>query len=64
MDAGLPGRLRALLESGPRPRFHASRALVYLGELDLGCVSLFESTGYEMDSVVQASDDDEHTYAR
>ena len=31
--------------NGPRPRYHAVRVLVYLGELDMGGTSLFEPTG-------------------
>ena len=38
-------KLKVLLGNGPRPRYHAARALVYLGELDMGGTSLFEPTG-------------------
>ncbi len=64
LEAKLPRRLRPLLTSGPRPRFHAARALVYVGELDLSHVSVFHTTGYETDSVLLTTDDSGHTYAR
>ena len=60
-------QLQVLLSKGPRPRYHASRALVYMGHLDLvqGSV-LFDpvATGYETDTVINTTDSDGHTYAR
>ena len=42
---GMPNKLKSLLASGPRPRYHAARGLVYLGELDIGGTSLYAPTG-------------------
>ena len=46
-QSGLVAKLRELLDNGPRQRYHASRGLVYMGELDLGSVSIFDENGEE-----------------
>ena len=46
-QSGLVAKLRELLDNGPRQRYHASRGLVYMGELDLGNVSVFDENGEE-----------------
>ena len=45
LNMGLVDKFCSLLSNGPRPRYHAARALVYLGKLDLlKDFSLFEPT--------------------
>ena len=56
-----------MLSKGPRPHYHASRALVYLGQLEhLQGAGLFDpvATGYETDTIIRSTDSDGHTYAR
>lgn len=64
---GVVKQLQSLLSKGPRPRYHASRALVYMGHLDLlQGFDLFDpvATGYETDIVINSTDSDGHIYAR
>lgn len=64
---GVVKKLQSVLSKGPRPRYHASRALVYLGHFHLLPSSgLFDpvATGYETDTVINTTDSDGHTYAR
>ena len=60
-------KLRDLLGSDARQRYHAARGLVYLGELDLKSTNLFSEYDccQEVDSVLLSTDEsDGHSYAR
>lgn len=66
-EIGLIDKLCNLLSNGPRPRYQAMRALVYLGNLQLPGCSLFDSSshgGYEPDPIITAIDRNGHTYVR
>ena len=67
-EAGIVARLRDLLGNGQRQRYHATRGLVYMGELDLGSNNIFtdNDSSLEVDSVVLSTEDGDngHSYAR
>jgi hypothetical protein len=66
-EAGMVAKLRDLLGSDARQRYHAARGLVYLGELDLKSTNLFSEYDccQEVDSVLLSTDEsDGHSYAR
>ena len=67
LEVGVVEVLQPMLTLGPRQRYHATRSLVYLGQLHLlkGC-SLFDNSGveYELDMSVMVTDSDGHTYSR
>ncbi len=64
---GVVPKLQALSSKGPHARYHASRALLYMGHLDLlQDFDLFDpvASGYETDLVIHSRDSDGHSYAR
>ncbi len=67
IEVGVVDVLLPLLTRGPRQFYHATRTLVYLGQLHLlkGC-GLFDSssTDYESDSCVTVIDADRHSFVR
>ena len=68
LQAGLVEKLRPVLSNGPKARYHAIRALVYLGKLQLFGCNLFSNGrgGGEDESeyVIKTVDGHGHTYAR
>ena len=66
-EAGIVAKLQDLLGNDPRQSFHATRGLVYTGELALASHNLFSASGvsWEADFVVLSTDEDDgHSYAR
>lgn len=65
LQCGVLDRLKGLLNHGPRPRYHAIRALVYLGHLQLSKSNLFQpSQIYDTESVIETTDSKGHSYIR
>ena len=65
LQSGVVDRLKGLLNHGPRPRYHAIRALVYLGKLQLSKCNLFQpQQSYDTESVIEITDSKGHTYVR
>ena len=64
IEIGIIEKLRELIVKGPRIRFHALRILVYIGKIQLSGISLFDCLDQEPDSVIMATDQAGHEYAR
>ena len=66
MQAKLAEKLGGLVFDGLRTRFHATRALVYLGHLDMVKMSLFDPYPSDGDSVLWSDESSSSTarYAR
>ena len=64
LQAKLVEKLGSAQFDSPRPRYHATRALVYLGQVDMVKMSLFEPNSFDVDSVLWSDESSSVRYAR